>query len=247
MVKNSKAKIRRTFKNYGIDLSGEVDLPDLESFQTRKQFNEWKEKQSSFTNRNNLHYQFIKNDKGVSASKALINKIQRDTKTAQRIADKKIEEINKLSNTPQGERLAQRRFLSGREQNVTGISRPRDFNFNNIHSHRQLMDRAENARKKSTPDYYDERNETMRNNFVEILELSFNSDVSDVVDMIKQMNPDDFYELYLIYFDTFDFALYDSEGQNVDADQGTIEEMKGYLEAYFNGEIDLSLKNFPNR
>ena len=51
LVKNAKSKVRRVQKNYGIDLSKEIELPSLESFETRKQFNEWKQKQSSFLNR----------------------------------------------------------------------------------------------------------------------------------------------------------------------------------------------------
>src|SRR5690625_5942336 len=41
----------------GVDLEGEIPLPDLSEFQTRKEFNEWKELQSSFTNRANTEYQ----------------------------------------------------------------------------------------------------------------------------------------------------------------------------------------------
>ena len=93
LARNAKAKVRRTFKNYGIDLTGEVDIPTLDDFKTRKQFNEWREKVESFTNRNNLNYQFVKNDFGVSASKKELNDIARDVKKAQRLADQKIKEI----------------------------------------------------------------------------------------------------------------------------------------------------------
>ncbi|WP_238629291.1 hypothetical protein, partial [Klebsiella pneumoniae] len=56
LAKNAKAKIRRTLKNYGIDLTGDVFIPEsIESFGTRKGFNKWKESVSSFTNPANLH------------------------------------------------------------------------------------------------------------------------------------------------------------------------------------------------
>src|SRR5690625_7488212 len=57
LQRNTKAKINRVKKNYGVDLEGEIPLPDLSEFQTRKEFNEWKELQSSFTNRANTEYQ----------------------------------------------------------------------------------------------------------------------------------------------------------------------------------------------
>src|SRR5690625_5284905 len=76
----------------GVDLEGEIPLPDLSEFQTRKEFNEWKELQSSFTNRANTEYQFVKNEYGVVASKREIYQVEQATKRAQRVADRKIQE-----------------------------------------------------------------------------------------------------------------------------------------------------------
>jgi hypothetical protein len=250
LAKNSKAKIRRTLKNYGIDLSGEINVPDLESFQTRKEFNEWKEKQSSFTNRNNLTYQFVKNEFGVVANKKTINEIQRETKQAQRLAKQKIKEVERLSNTERGEMLAQRRFLSGKEQNVTGISIPKDFNFGKIRSVRQLREKRENVKKKTQDVFYDERNQTMKDNYIEMLKKSFNSDADLVIKEIESMNADDFYALYLLEINDLDFDLfYPVDGVDDGRDLDDLNKLQSIVDEYYQGgyDQDLLLKNFPNR
>jgi hypothetical protein len=93
LVKNSKAKVKRTFQKYGVDLTEEVSIPSLDSFQTREEFNEWKEKAGSFTNRNNQRFQFVKNEHGVVASKSLLNEISRNRKKEILLAEKKLKEI----------------------------------------------------------------------------------------------------------------------------------------------------------
>lgn len=242
LARNAKAKVRRTFKNYGIDLSGKVDIPDLEQFTSRKQFNEWREKVESFTNRNNLNYQFVKNDYGTVASKKELNQITRDIKKAQRLADEKIKSIEKLP-FAQGGTVGQRLPMFGRN-NPSGITRPKDFNFGRVRSKSDLDRIAERARQKSTEKYYDQRNWQMRENFKEILGLSFHSDADNLVELVDKIHPDDFYEIYQMHFDIFDFDLYDSEGQQVDAPENAIHQMTTYLEKYLAGEMSLDMKGF---
>ena len=143
LVRNSKAKIRRTSKNYGVDLSDEVELPSLDQFKTRKEFNEWKESVSNFTNRANTEYQFKKNEYGVVASKKEINQIERDTKRAQKIAEelqKKASEKPFISGGKEQGTVGQRMMQMGKP-NTAGIYRPPDFNFDKIRSKKQLEEK----------------------------------------------------------------------------------------------------------
>src|SRR5690606_23216478 len=88
LVRNTKAKIRRTAKNYGIDLSNQIQIPSIEEFRSREHFNEWKNKQHSFTSLSNRNFQFKKNEFGVVASKRELDIIDQNTRRAQAIADK---------------------------------------------------------------------------------------------------------------------------------------------------------------
>lgn len=247
LVKNTKAKISRTRKKYGIDLSNEVELPPLEDFTTRKQFNEWKRKQESFTSRANTKYQFVKNKYGIVTSKATINEIERNTKKAQRIVDeqrKKIENKPFISGGRQQGTVGQRmQFLSPPQ--VTGVSRPNDFDFEQVRSYNRLNTIRSGMEEKARPDYYDKRIEQMHQNFIEIVQKSFNSFslADELVERLKKIPPDEFFELYLI-IDELSFEYFNSDGQHVTATEAMLEEIHSYLDKYDRGDVDLSLKGF---
>lgn len=245
MARNAKAKVSRTKKNYGIDLSSNIEIPKIDDFSTRTEFNEWKNHHVSFTNRNNLTYQYKKNKYDVVASKKEINKITRDTKKAQTIAQNL---INKQEDKP---------FIQGGKQygtvgdrtrhmsapDVTGIHVPKDFKFEDVRNKGRLDTLKESREKRATPEHYDNKMEDMKNNFISILEQSFNSNADELVDKLKDVNPHDFYDMYT-RFSEFDFKLFDSEGEDVMASLGEIERMIGYVDKYKAGEYNQDLKGF---
>lgn len=236
-LRNTKSKINRVRKKYGVDLTNEIELPSLESFSSRKEMNAWVRKVQSFRNRGNLDYQFVQNEYGVTASKKEIFEIKENTRKAQRLADEKIASMQNLPFISGGK---QQHTVGMQRPNKSGITRPKDFNFDTVRNRQRLKDIQESTRSKSTKDYYDKRNKVMMDNFIDILKLSFHSGADKLIEELEKINPDDFYEIYLM-FDEFDFSLFDSEGQMVTADEGTIAQMLSYVKAFNNGEIDLSL------
>lgn len=250
LVRNSKAKINRIRKKFNLDLSNEIELPSIESFSSRKQFNEWKQEISSFTNRNNRNYQFVKNPYDVVASKKEIAEIERATKQAQRIAKKLQEEAkNKpfISGGKEQGTVGQQMLQMGKP-NTAGITIPPDFDFNRIRNKEQLKSKKENMEKRSNPEYFDRRMETMKNNFMELLHSAFNSDADYLVEKLKDIPASDFYEMYLM-FDEFSFnEYYQMEGIEDDsASLNDLRKMESYVEMYENGRINFDLKNFPSR
>lgn len=245
LVANTKAKIRRTNKKYGVDLSHEVVIPDLEQFATREGYNKWKEEIRSFTNRANTNYQFVKNEYGVVASKKRINEIKKETKEAQRLA---IHMTENATNKPfiSGDKVqgtvGQRMMQMGRP-NVAGITIPKDFDFSKVRNPQRLEQIEQNMKKRSNPKYFDKRMETMKENFMTILGLSFNSDADELIEKLKGIPAEDFYEMYLM-FDEFDFDLYSSENISAITDEGNIEKMLGYIDRYQRGDINFDLKEF---
>lgn len=236
-LRNTKSKINRVRKKYGVDLTNEIELPSLESFSSRKEMNAWVRKVQSFRNRGNLDYQFVQNEYGVTASKKEIFEIKENTRKAQRLADEKIASMQNLPFISGGK---QQHTVGMQRPNKSGITRPKDFNFDTVRNRQRLKDIQESTRSKSTKDYYDKRNKVMMDNFIDILKLSFHSNADKLIEELEKINPDDFYEIYLM-FDEFDFSLFDSEGQMVTADEGTIAQMLSYVKAFNKGEIDLSL------
>lgn len=236
-VRNTRAKLNRVLREHEIDLSNDINIPSLESFSSRKELNQWVRNVQSFRNRANRHYQFVKNEYGVSASKSRLDKIEKLNKKAQKLAD---EQIQKYEDKP---------FISGgKEQgtvgmqrpNKTGIYRPKDFNFSEVRSEQRLREIEQAMGEKSVPLYYDERMERMKTNFIEALSGSFNSLADGLIGEIKNLNADVFYQLYL-EFDEFDFDYFDTDGQSVVADESSIGQMLRAIDKYKEGRLDTDL------
>lgn len=238
LVRHAKAKINRVKKTYGIDLSNEVNLPKLENFKTRESFNVFKEQTASFTNRFNLHYQFKKNPYGVVASKAKINEIERNTKQAQRNADREIKRLKKLpffsggkEQTPLGAVIQSVKMPS-----FAGIYRPDDFNFKKVRFQQDLERKRDKAERKANPQYYNRRNEIMRTNYVMKLAEMFNSDADKLIDLIQSMSATDFYDLYQSH-DEFNFKYIYEPEQVTDFVDMLTDYTKNYIQEFGNHDL----------
>lgn len=248
--------MKRIQKNYGVNLIGEIPLPTLSAFQNRKQFNEWKQEVSSFTNRNNQNYQYKKNEHGVVATKATLNEIERNTKRAQRIAEqtkKKMKDKPFISGGEVVGTVGERQRMMARPT-MTGFGKPVTFDFNKIHTQSELMKRKETMKKKADPAYYNKRSERMKELYIEGIAEKFNSDADSLVKKLKEMPADDFYVMFQI-FDEFEQTFDPSPQKYVGYDGGYVDEhsnlrelerVENYVDLYFEGgmDADLLLKEF---
>lgn len=238
--RNTQAKIRRTKKNYGIDLTNEVDTPKLDSFQTRDEFNAWKNRQKSFTNPSNLHYQFKKNPQGVVANKAEIQQAERRTKRAQEIADsvrKQTEGKPFISGGKQKSTYGKQQQMLGKP-NYGGIVRPSDFDFENFESRRGFEKRLESMERRSNVSELESRMETMKQNYIEKLAKTFNSDSDQVRKRVQDMPAKDYYEMTLMYEEMQFDKPYIEDSSHF------LNKVSGYLDRYERGDVDLDLKMF---
>ena len=266
LTANARRKVKRINKNYGIDLTSEVTLPKIQSFQTRKQYNQWKEQVQSFTNRANLDYQYVKNPFGTVASKKELNEMKRMTKVVQDRARKLISgQIDKpwIFKNEVKATQGQRMQMMGGQDEAGGVTVPPDFDFNKMRTQRQFRERVEAVDNKMDPEFYDKKMARMQLNFMDILSLSFGEDADDLLILLNELTPKEFWEVWNM-FEGFDFTLYDSNGQNVRANLGQLHRMETYTQSFTNvtrsmdglnqmikdlkdfknGNVDRSLENF---
>jgi hypothetical protein len=237
LAKNSKAKVKRANKNNGIDISGELNLPSLDQFETRSDFNKWKKQQKQFTDRKN---EIVTNKYGVSATKQFIKEITRDTKKAQKNADEKMRErMNKPFISGGKEQGTQgQELLKMAKPNIAGITKPPNFNFNTMQTKRDLLKKRENMKKKKEPNYFDARLEKMKNSYIEELQKAFNSDANALVEKLRNVPSDDFYEMYMM-FDEFDFNIFylmkylDSQDHD-----SLLQQLDTYIDRYQKGTLN---------
>lgn len=241
MVRNTQAKIRRTQKKYGVDLSDQVDLPSIDDFSTRSEFNEWKAEQSRFTNRSVMKFQFEKNVYGVVASKQELFDVKRDTRIAQNIVkelEKQVKDKPFISGGRQQGTVGQRLEMVGKP-NVGGIYSPPEFDFQQYKDRRGLEDKIKNMKERADPNLVDKRAEQMKSNFITALRENYNNFADDLIEVVKTVPAEDFYEMYHI-FDEINFFYEDSE----DKMKGKVEQLSSYFEKYRSGLVDMDLKRF---
>lgn len=262
LKKNARSKIRYMTKKYGniqvglkpnakgemvavpINLENEIKIPELESFNSRKEFNAWAKSISSFTNRANTNYQFKMNEHGVSASKHILAEIERNTEHAQKIA-KEIQNKQKDQPLISGGKVigtqGVKALMLGK--NPSGYSIPKPFDFNKVRSRNDLYRKHESMMKKANPHYYDTRAEIMKQNFIGKMKEMFNSDASQLIDMLWAMPNGDFYEMYQM-FEEMDFNVFYKPEFIEFNDNKQVLQIQSYIERYYEGKINTDLWGF---
>lgn len=200
---------------------------------------------TSFTNRANTRYQFVKNKHGIVASKKEINYIKRKNKQAIEKTKKLREEIRNLpfftQNEQEGKVKDEMKKMS--EPDYGGVNVPQEFNFDKIEVREILDDKKKSYLDKIGADFFEKKNNQMQENFIEILKLSFNSDADELASEVEKLSADDFFEIYMMNRE-FDFNLFDSEGDYTIASEGSLNSMLKSVKRYNEGEVDKSLKGF---
>lgn len=254
LTKNSKNKLKRLSKKFGAEKVAEVTtditLPSINSFTGRKEFNAWKDKQTKFTRRGNMRYQFETNDKGVLLSKQEISQMTRQVKRIQKrieTENKRLSELPFIQGGKQYGTVGNRMGLLKHDSDVTNLNAPLDFNVNRFRDRKSVDRRLDDLDRMAERDYLTKRRAQVKENFIFTLERSFNSDAEKLVERIRQIDSDDFYEMFLMY-EEIDFKLYDSDGHGKDnmATETTLSRIDTYVDRYEKDKklVENKLKDF---
>ena len=215
IARNIKSKINRTQKNYGVDISSEINLPSLESFKTRSEFNAFKDYASKL--KYNQSLQFVKNKQGVVARKSDVNKLVRkqnaiinERKKLKKRIDKLPVIMDKIKLTVGERQLG----LSEKEKRRRGYTRvPKKFNFNEMQSQEMYNKRKKQIEEKS--DYKtEEKLRDMKANYMRTVNESLNHDGYEIVKAINEMPDIQFYEMYMQNESDFGFEVWYTEEED---------------------------------
>jgi hypothetical protein len=180
LVRNAKAKMRRLQKQHGIDLTNEISLPSLSSFQNRKEFNNFKEDINKFNKGLKNDYKIVKNDQGVAFTKKEVKNYERKQKEAIELAEQYYQKT-KTEN--------QKIFLK-----PSNLDIPRKIDLNDIKTRENFKNRMENLTKRSDPDYFNYRDELFKTNYIKSILGSFNEReiVNEIVELLQAIPADRF-------------------------------------------------------
>ena len=221
-------------------------MTDISLFQTREQFNEWKRDIKEFTSRKNDRFQFVKNKRGTSASKADLKFIAEHEQKVKEMFERKIEEQKDKPFYVNGKMVGTQEFKSLwlSNPNIGGYYKWKPFEWDKVTSKETVKNRIKRLKTVLKPNYFEKRTNDMKTNFMNSIAFSFNSEAEKVLDMLKSLPPDDFYELFQMHGDVFDFNLYASENSGGASDIDDLLKMQEYLEDFFQGRTDMDLKGF---
>lgn len=258
LVKNTRAKFNRVRRNFNdrtadeLMSRSELQIPDLEEFKTRSQFNEFKENMERFTNRGVRDYQFVKNTRDVVASKRELTNIENATNEARRVAQEKVDEMKQKpyidSKGKEVATIGERAKMMG-DSEATGISVPPEFDFEKVATRERFEDKMRNMLERSDEEYYEDRKEIMQQNYLDLINSALNSEAQEFADYVENLSPDEFYQMYHM-FDEMSFDLYDSGddstgatfigGGKIDNHVNAIEQAKEtYQNKYRNNDLDV--------
>ena len=245
---NARRKLTRLQKNHGVDLTNEIPLKSLDEFETRAEYNKWKNQMKSFTNRFNLNYQFRTNKYNVTKSVKEIQEMNRLRNREIRKAKEKVKDIENKTLIQKGKEYGKvkekSRYMG--EPETTKIHVPKKLDFDKVQSNRKWEEMEEIAKKRISGEHYETRNQRMLDNFIKALEGSFHGEEEDLVKKLKEVGADDFYEMWL-RIEEFSFENYDSEGEHIAANTKSIDTMMEYLNDWEKGkykEQTDDLRNF---
>jgi hypothetical protein len=243
LMRNAKNKIRRLQKQ-GIDLMGEIELPTLSAFGSRKEFNEWKEFTEKFNKGLKREYKIRRNEEGEAILQKEIDEYEKQQKKA-------IE--NALEHYKERTTESQRLFLKP----TKNLDIPDAISWEKL-SRERFLRRTEWLEERADPNFITARDLLFKNNFIASVEGSFNKNdlANQAVELLHQTDPKDLLQLFKHedFEDVFTFEIYDSEGQIIGADNNHLESMITILTAVKErgienvlDENDFLLKNFPDK
>jgi hypothetical protein len=243
LVRNTKAKMKRVHDEYGVDLSYEIDIPSYDEIKGTDEFDDFVEEMTSFTDRSNLNYQFDRNKWGMVYRLSELERGNELTKEAQENAQEFIDRFKEKTYQVGGKEMPYTigdRMTLYEKENAAGVTVPNDFDIDAFETRSRLVGRLELLEEKADGVFFDRTQRTMKDNFIKSLKGSFNSEADDIVEMINIMPEDDFFELFMQSAE-FTFEDYASDG-SIDGTREQAELLRGYLQNYFAGNVDMTLK-----
>lgn len=190
---STKRKQRRIKNLYGIE--HDIDIKNISSFKSRKEFNKYISELEKFTDRKNFRY--VKNKYDVVLSRDEMKEIKQKIKT---INKRKNKEYNKIKNKlfkSRGidtlEKVKDRRLMGDVRYDEF---KEKKFNFENIRNKQELKGFLEQINKQVKPNYYSKRQKQYKENYIIALNNVFGELAKNLIKKVRSMSIDEFMNLY---------------------------------------------------
>lgn len=138
--------------------------------------------------------------------------------------------------------VLEKKLMTKPNPTLTGNVKPYDFN--KAKSLKDIDSALQVRRNRLDPEWIKEKQTIMQTNFINSLILLFNDEADDVVEMLKQVPADDFYDMYE-QFESLDFSYIPSNKNTPDESESeNLGVVRDILQSYLDGDVDTSVKVF---
>lgn len=256
--KNYRSKLWRIRRKTNFSLPAEtidkeldLEFPSIDAFKdghfdTRKDYNAFKAQVKETTSRGFKPLLIKTNSSGMNYPAVIEQMGWRSAKRAQAKAEEEIDKVRNLPLIIDGEergRVADREMGSP-DSDAFGIYKPSDFNIEDYVSPQSVEKRIKKDEERQTDDYFTEKKNQMFENYISIFDGKEGDLQQEIADKLKQINPDEFFEIYL-QLPEMSFTNWDSEtGFHIEGEDTQFhKDLLYFLDMYLDGGIDISLKD----
>lgn len=240
-------KAKRVKDQHNINFLSEnhkLKMKPLEQM-SRSEFNTYKEQVRIMTKRGVPRFSYTKINDNVSISRSEEMRLRYN----KRIADKQAKErYNAIKDKDFYEAKQKPRKVGTyvetmKDPDIPGIDAPHVQPDEKIASRDYVRSKIKQLEQSTDPHIRKERNEKMKENYIEGLQTKFNNESDDLVNMIDEMDTDDFIELYSRSSDMSFSFFYIDDHDLLTENKNNVQE---YVESYYSGEVDMDIKNARN-
>ena len=237
-------KADRVKKQHNINLLSEnpdLKMKPLENM-TRNEFNTYKEQARLMTKRGIQRFSYVKINDYVSVSRSEERRLRYNKEIADRQAKRRYDELKDKAYYQEGQEPSKVGVYveTMKKPDIPGINAPHVLDDRKIASREYVKNKIKQLDKFTNNSIRDERNETMKENYITALKETFNSDSDQLVKQIEKIETDDFIELYSRSADmSFSYIYSDDK----DLMWENLNNIQSYVNSYFKGDVDMDIKN----
>lgn len=203
LKKTNNKIIRKNNRLQSYNVNKSMNLKTIGDFKSRKEFNNYIDKAKTFTTSDANKYH--RNKYGVVTNQATLNEIKKELQKVNNQRKEKWNEIKNLAFKSRGEEtgtnIRQRQLMGDDRFNVY---QPLKFNFQSVKNEKDLQERLESLKYKQTKEYYDKRQQILKDNLIKAIDENWGENGKDAKEYIKNLTPEEV-EKNFISEDVFHF------------------------------------------
>lgn len=244
---NLLSKARRVKEQHNINFLSEnpdLKLKPLEQM-SRSEFNTFKEQSKLMTKRGVPRFSYEKINDQVSVSRSEMMRLKYNENLANKQAAKRYNEIKDKPFYEDGESegVVGEYIETMKNPDIPGISAPHVADDDEMRSREYVRNKIQQLENYTNQQVRSDRNELMKENYINELKTAFNSDADDLINKIENMPTEDFIELYSMSGD-MSFSFFYIE--DLDIMQENINNVTTYVDSYYQGNADFDYRNAKN-